>query len=76
MMPFVDIGGFPGKVYVPETPPASQKKNPCPDCFFCQICSDDRCQVCRNKRHPTGTGLCVCNDSNPEKHPKNEKSTV
>jgi hypothetical protein len=22
------------------------KKHPCPDCRFCQWCSDDRCQLC------------------------------
>lgn len=23
------------------------KKHPCPDCSFCQWCSDDRCRICR-----------------------------
>jgi hypothetical protein len=23
------------------------KKHPCPDCTFCQWCSDDRCRMCR-----------------------------
>jgi hypothetical protein len=23
------------------------KKNPCPDCSFCQCCSDTRCAMCR-----------------------------
>ena len=23
------------------------KKYPCPDCKFCQWCSDDRCRICR-----------------------------
>lgn len=23
------------------------KKHPCPDCTFCQWCSDDRCRICR-----------------------------
>ncbi|GFO54013.1 hypothetical protein GMSM_10200 [Geomonas sp. Red276] len=23
------------------------KKHPCPDCKFCQWCSDDRCRICR-----------------------------
>ncbi|ABQ25183.1 hypothetical protein Gura_0977 [Geotalea uraniireducens Rf4] len=22
------------------------KKHPCPDCTFCQWCSDDRCRMC------------------------------
>jgi len=25
------------------------KKHPCPDCTFCQWCSDDRCRICRAK---------------------------
>jgi len=24
------------------------KKHPCPDCTFCQWCSDDRCRLCLN----------------------------
>jgi len=23
-----------------------EKKHPCPDCFACQWCSDDRCRQC------------------------------
>jgi hypothetical protein len=23
-----------------------QKKYPCPDCHYCQWCSDDRCRLC------------------------------
>lgn len=26
----------------------SPKKHPCPDCSFCQWCSDDRCRKCLN----------------------------
>lgn len=25
---------------------AAAKKHPCPDCHFCQWCSDDRCRLC------------------------------
>lgn len=25
------------------------KKYPCPDCKFCQWCSDDRCRKCRGE---------------------------
>ncbi|MFZ3209757.1 MAG: hypothetical protein WA140_13155 [Geobacteraceae bacterium] len=28
----------------------SEKKHPCPDCHFCQWCSDDRCRLCRGER--------------------------
>lgn len=24
------------------------KKNPCPDCSFCQYCSETRCSLCRS----------------------------
>ena len=23
-----------------------EKKHPCPDCTYCQWCSDDRCRMC------------------------------
>ena len=26
------------------------KKLPCPDCKFCQWCSDDRCRMCRGEK--------------------------
>ncbi len=29
--------------------PFQQKKHPCPDCHFCQWCSEDRCRLCRKK---------------------------
>lgn len=47
-MAFVRVPGLPGKVYVPEPCPADSKKHPCPDCFGCQRCSDDRCALCRS----------------------------
>ncbi|WP_224982746.1 hypothetical protein [Geomonas agri] len=28
------------------------KKHPCPDCSFCQWCSDDRCRMCLGKQKP------------------------
>jgi hypothetical protein len=28
----------------------SAKKHPCPDCGFCQWCSDDRCRLCLNRK--------------------------
>lgn len=27
----------------------AEKKHPCPDCSFCQWCSDDRCRLCLNR---------------------------
>ena len=45
-MPFVELPGITGKVYVPEVPQEGSKKHPCKDCYFCQMCSDDRCRLC------------------------------
>jgi hypothetical protein len=35
-----------GWVYAPEAG-ATSKKHDCPDCLFCQGCSDSRCSLCR-----------------------------
>lgn len=43
------IPGLRGKVYVPDPKPNQPKKHPCPDCHTCQMCSDDRCNVCRDR---------------------------
>lgn len=45
-MPFVRIPGKPGLFYVPEAAPDRPQKHPCPDCHFCQLCSDERCSRC------------------------------
>jgi hypothetical protein len=50
-MPFETVPGLKGKVYVPRTPDGCVKKHPCKDCFSCQNCSDDRCQVCLNQHN-------------------------
>jgi len=48
-MAFIKIEGFTGNIYVPEINPG-KKKNPCRDCYSCQYCSDERCELClRNK---------------------------
>ena len=59
-MPFKEIPGLPGKVYIPEQNPDAPKKHDCPDCFSCQMCSDSRCRVCRRQHEP-----CRC------RHPEN-----
>jgi hypothetical protein len=46
-MPFIPIRGLPGRLYVPETHPSAPKKHSCPDCFMCQLCSAERCRLCR-----------------------------
>jgi hypothetical protein len=60
-MPFVNVPGLKGKVYVPDQDPDTPKKNPCPDCFSCQMCAENRCHVClRQKGHKHA---CKCNTS-------------
>jgi hypothetical protein len=49
-MAFVEIPGFKGKVYVPEEIAGSHKKHPCKDCYSCQMCSDDRCNLCLKQK--------------------------
>lgn len=46
-MPFVSHPGLPGKVYIPVFNTEKFRKHPCRDCFSCQRCGEDRCQVCR-----------------------------
>ncbi len=58
-MPFVRIPGLEGKVFVPETEPVSRKKHPCKDCHFCQMCTDDRCALCKVQKE-AGSKKCVC----------------
>ena len=48
-MPFIKIEGFAGNIYVPEKNKV-KKKHPCSDCYSCQFCSDERCELClKNK---------------------------
>ena len=46
-MVFTKINGFKGLMYVPDRKSVSPKKHKCPDCFFCQACSEERCRVCK-----------------------------
>ena len=35
----------------------SSRKDPCPDCFQCQGCSEDRCRICRKEGHSAAPTL-------------------
>ena len=48
-MPFIKIEGFTGNIYVPEINPG-KKKHQCRDCYSCQFCSDERCELCLRKK--------------------------
>jgi hypothetical protein len=68
-MPFMKMPGVIGKVYVPERCPDHFKKHGCEECFSCQMCSDDRCSVCRPDRRPANRGghvRCSGRDDPPE----------
>ena len=49
-MPFVEMDGVDGLVYVPDPERLSDKKHPCRDCETCQHCSDSRCNLCLQKK--------------------------
>lgn len=51
-MPWITVCGLAGKVYVPDDAKA-QKKHPCPGCFSCQWCDENRCEVCRHQSAAT-----------------------
>jgi len=44
-MPFIEIHGFNGKIFIPEKTVKIRKHN-CMDCYECQMCSDERCEAC------------------------------
>jgi hypothetical protein len=44
-MAFIRLKGVEGLVYVPEDD-GVLKKHPCVDCYSCQWCSDNRCDLC------------------------------
>ncbi|MGD9057351.1 MAG: hypothetical protein PVJ41_01860 [Desulfobacterales bacterium] len=56
-MPFETVRGLKGKVYVPNPPVEGTRKHTCKDCYACQLCSDDRCRVCRD-----GQKSCPCDN--------------
>ena len=56
-MPFVSHPGLPGKVFVPVFNPERSRKHPCRDCFSCQLCGEDRCQVCRGEAEKDAESL-------------------
>lgn len=68
-MPFIKLPGLPGKVYVPKPSAAPRQKHPCPDCFACQECSEDRCRVCRCDAARKKKGL----PSDTPAHPNDER---
>lgn len=60
-MGFIKITGFKGKIFMPDEKPAVRKHN-CKDCFECQMCSDERCEVCL-KSHCKRNGNTAVKDT-------------
>ncbi|HEX40835.1 MAG TPA: hypothetical protein ENN81_02085 [Phycisphaerales bacterium] len=50
-MAYKRLKGIPGRIHIPDIAPAAAKKHPCPDCFQCQHCPDDRCRTCLKSRN-------------------------
>jgi len=46
---FESVPGLAGRVFVPDKQ-SGEGKHPCPDCYACQQCGEDRCRVCRLDR--------------------------
>ncbi len=65
-MPFIKIEGFTGNIYVPETN-HMKKKHPCKDCFSCQFCSDERCELCLKKKSVKGNESSLETDGEKKK---------
>ena len=59
--------GVPGQIYVPDND-SQLKKYPCPDCFSCQWCGANRCELCRKRQACSADGrACQCEDGKPAK---------
>jgi len=55
---FRRLGGM-DRVYEPaDGGPREGKKHPCPDCSFCQSCSETRCLTCRSERNRRISAPC------------------
>ncbi|MDM8540657.1 hypothetical protein QUF90_06175 [Desulfococcaceae bacterium HSG9] len=67
-MTFIKGKTIPGKIFIPDFKPDAVKKHPCPDCFACQMCSDDRCELCRTQQFKAETDRnmqnCKCHNDN------------
>jgi hypothetical protein len=49
-MAFRPLPGNKGMIYIPDDVRPGRKKHPCPDCFACQWCGNERCRACQSRR--------------------------
>ncbi|HSO72375.1 MAG TPA: hypothetical protein VLR91_06990 [Thermodesulfobacteriota bacterium] len=45
------------EIRTPASHPAGKRRKKCPDCRYCQGCSQDRCRLCRTGRKPARVKL-------------------
>jgi hypothetical protein len=56
-MAWKKIDGMDAVLWEPEPQPAEERKYHCPDCDWCQVCSDTRCNQCLScKNHGVTKG--------------------
>ncbi len=51
-MPFITIEGIKGKIYIPDAENPRSRKHFCKDCFYCQLCNDEKCSLCLKNKSP------------------------
>ncbi len=56
-MPFIEMDGVDGLVFVPESEDKIPKKHPCKDCSACRQCSDACCRICLSNKYKAKTKL-------------------
>ncbi len=71
-MTFVKGKTIQGKIFITDLKSNVVKKHPCPDCFGCQMCSDDRCELCRTQQSCHGETETDGNMQNCKCHNNNE----
>jgi len=49
-MSWIKLPGIEGLVYEPKSPSQNKRKHNCRDCYYCQMCSDERCELCKKER--------------------------
>ena len=73
-MGFKPAPNIKGRVFVPDETEGVRKKHSCRDCYQCQMCSEDRCQVCRNAHACELPGDLPAGKDGPERQSKGPAS--
>jgi hypothetical protein len=46
-MAWTRSSGLPGKIFIPDEENRAPQKHHCQNCYSCQWCEENRCNVCR-----------------------------